>query len=127
MNKNEIEQHIIALEKNALQKWIEGDASGYLDLYAEDASYFDPFWDKRLEGHKEMENFYENFVGVFLSSYEMKRPMVCVTDQMAVLSYELVVNSGNISHNWNCSEVYMLQEDGGWKIVHSHWSFYRPM
>ncbi len=46
----DISETIIALEKRALEKWNQGDPSGYLDLSAEDATYFDPSLERRLNG-----------------------------------------------------------------------------
>jgi len=40
--ESEITERIIALEKAALERWMNGDVYGYLELYAEDVTYFDP-------------------------------------------------------------------------------------
>lgn len=40
--KTDISGTIIALEKAALEMWNSGDPSGYINLSAEDVSYFDP-------------------------------------------------------------------------------------
>ena len=46
----DVAEHIISLERSALDRWIRGDPDGYLSLYANDATYFDPFRDKRVDG-----------------------------------------------------------------------------
>lgn len=49
-----IPEHIISLERSALDRWVRGDPEGYLGLYAKDATYFDPFRDKRIDGLDEL-------------------------------------------------------------------------
>jgi hypothetical protein len=51
-NTEELSATIIALEKAALEKWNQGDPSGYLDLSAEDVTYFDPSLEQRMDGLK---------------------------------------------------------------------------
>ena len=50
----DIAQHIISLERGALDRWIRADPDGYLSLYAIDATYFDPFCEKRVDGLDEL-------------------------------------------------------------------------
>jgi ketosteroid isomerase-like protein len=128
MNKENLTTTIIAMEKAALEEWNRGNPSGYLDIYAEDITYFDPFQEKRIDGFEKMQAFYESLRGsVQADSYEMIDPVVEFADEMAVLSYNLTSNSGGVTYRWNCSEVYQLQPDKQWKIIHNHWSFTRPM
>lgn len=46
----DVAHYIIYLERSALDRWIRADPDGYLSLYTKDATYFDPFRDKRLDG-----------------------------------------------------------------------------
>ena len=39
---------IVALERGAMDRWGKGDPGGYLDLYASDATYFDPSQERRI-------------------------------------------------------------------------------
>src|SRR5262249_6080456 len=41
---------IIAMERAALDRWGKGDPRGYLEIYAPDATYFDPMQDARIDG-----------------------------------------------------------------------------
>jgi hypothetical protein len=45
---------------------------------------------------------------------------------MAVLTYNLHTSSGETLWKENCTEVYRLEENNEWKIIHSHWSLTRP-
>ncbi|WP_238866022.1 YybH family protein [Proteiniphilum propionicum] len=119
----DISETIIALEKRALEKWNQGDPSGYLDLSAEDATYFDPSLERRLNGLDSLKKYYEPIKGqINVSKYEMLNPKVTAVNNMAVLTFTLhSYKAYNIS-KWSCTEVYRLEPNGQWKIVHTHWS-----
>ena len=128
MNQENLATTIIAMEKAALEEWNKGNPSGYLNIYAEDITYFDPFQEKRFDGFEKMKLFYESLRGsVQVENYEMIDPVVQIVGETAVLSYNLVSQSGNDVYRWNCTEVYQQQPDKQWKIIHNHWSFVRPM
>lgn len=128
MEKEKIALEIIALEKSALEKWNQGNPSGYLEIYSKDITYFDPFQQTRLDGFDALEKLYESLGGtVHVDRYEMLNPMVEVSPEMAVLSYNLISYSGEEIYKWNCSEVYKKEEGGIWKIIHNHWSFINPL
>lgn len=114
---------IITMEKSALERWNQGDPSGYLEIYSQHITYFDPFQDRRLDGLDKMEELYEGLRGkISADRYEMLHPVVEVTGNMAVLSYNLISYCGSECYKWNCTEVYK-REGNEWKIVHNHWSF----
>ena len=53
---------------------------------------------------------------------EIIDPLVQVIGDAAILSFRFVSHGSEGSMRWNCTEVYK-RLDGGWKIVHTHWSF----
>jgi uncharacterized protein (TIGR02246 family) len=128
--------HIISLERSALDRWIRADPDGYLSLYAPDATYFDPFREKRVDGLDELNARMAAMRGVTLPfkepRYDMINPVVRVEGKIAVLSFNLV-NYGKPSGSaeetvlarWNATEVYR-EIDGAWRIIHTHWSFTQP-
>jgi ketosteroid isomerase-like protein len=114
---------IIALEKSALEKWNQGDPSPYLDLSADSVTYFDPYLDSRLDGLEALSRYYEAMRGlVHVTKYEMLNPEVNGTENMAVLSFNLISHEGEKQSRWNCTEAYRLDADGKWKIIQTHWS-----
>jgi len=129
MNQENLAAAIIAMEKAALEKWNSGDPSGYLAIYAEDFTYFDPLLEKRLDGFEKIREYYGNIPaeGGQVEKYEMINPVVQISGETAVLSYNLVQYAGSVVYRWNCTEVYQQQPDRQWKIIHNHWSFTRPM
>ena len=123
MNKSAITEKIIALEKAAMEAWLDGNPSPFLELYSEDFTYFDPSMEKRLDGLDKIRELYEGMRGKLKTDrFEMVNPAVQLNGSMAVLSYNLVIFSGGTVWKENCTEVYSLGEDGKWRIVHSHFS-----
>ncbi|MEL7586738.1 MAG: DUF4440 domain-containing protein [Prolixibacteraceae bacterium] len=125
--ESEISKRIIALEKAALERWMNGDVQGYLELYADDVTYFDPMLEKRLDGLKELTELYEPWQGkIKASGYEVIAPEVQADENTAVLTFNLISSAGDTTYKWNCTEVYRKEKGGKWKIVHSHWSYTKP-
>ena len=132
----DIVKHIISLERGALDRWIRADPDGYLSLYATDATYFDPFREKRVDGLDELKERTAAMRGITLPftepRYEMINPVVQVDGNVAVLTFNLV-NYGKptgsaeetILARWNATEIY-CEVDGAWRIIHTHWSFTQP-
>ena len=129
-------EHIISLERSALDRWIRADPDGYLSIYTEDATYFDPFRDKRLDGLDELNTLAAAMRGITLPftepRYEMLGPRVDVDGNIAVLTFNLV-NYGKptgsaqetVLARWNATQVYR-RRNGEWRIAHTHWSFTQP-
>lgn len=118
---------IIVMEKSALARWCNGDPSGFLEISADDVVYFDPFLEKRLDGHEELTKLYESLRGkIFTDQYEMVNPKVQLSKEMAVLTFNFNSRVNDIEYKWNCTEVYRLEADGNWKIIQTHWSITKP-
>ena len=131
--KNEGEEQIasmiIKLEEEALKKWFQGDSSGYRDLWSkQNFSYFDSVCAHRVDTHEEISDFVKGAVDgkLFAESYDFVNPRVQFGGDMAVLTYQLHANTTLINMHYNCIEVY-LKEGDEWHVIHSTWSFIRPM
>lgn len=127
MDKRTVTETIIALETAALDAWHKGNPSPYLELYSKDFTYFDPAHEKRLDGWDKIKAFYESMRGkVNMDKFEIINPVVQSTGTMAVLTYNLRSYSGETLWKENCTEVYRMEENNEWKIIHSHWSLTQP-
>lgn len=120
---------LLQLERQALARWGNGQTAGYSDLYSESVSYFDPLVEKRIDGLPAMRQYYAPWEGkISVARFEMLNPEVVVSEGLALLTYNLVnyvkdENGSEIPGScWNCTEVF-CEENGGWRIIHSHWSF----
>ena len=125
---------IIALERAALDRWGRGDPRGYIETFAQDITYFDPFTERRIDGVDAMKAMLEPLVGkIKVDRYEMLNARVQqggAGGAVAVLSFNLVSHTRDshgspTSVRWNSTEVYQ-RTAGKWKIIHSHWSFTTP-
>jgi len=122
---------IIALERAALDRWGRGDPQGYIETFAPEITYFDPFTERRVDGIDGMKAMLKPFVGkIKIDRYEMLNPRVQQTGDVAVLSFNLLSHVRNPDGSprtvrWNSTEVYR-RIAGKWKIVHNHWSFTKP-
>lgn len=132
--KNEDERklaaEIISLEKAALDKWFDGNSSGYVELWSKKSfSYFDGVWDRRVDSHAEIEKFVKSVVDgkLYADSYDFRNPRVQFGGDVAVLTYQLYADTTLINMKYNCIEVFQKEDNGEWHVIHSTWSFIRPM
>jgi ketosteroid isomerase-like protein len=123
---------IIEMEQKALQRWGKGDPSGYFEIMAPDTTYFDPTLAKRVDGVEALHAVIDPFRGkIRVERAEMIDPKVQQQGDMAVLTFNLVSHGAQLGDGprgevrWNATEVYR-KTSGGWRIVHSHWSYTRP-
>lgn len=122
---------VIALERAALDRWGKGDPKGFLETYAPEITYFDPFTERRVDGLTAITDYYRPIAGkVKVSAYEMIGAKIQRHGDVAVLTYNLrsegVQPDGKqVTARWNSTSVY-ARVGGRWKMIHSHWSFTTP-
>lgn len=115
-----IAQHLLALERAALDRWGKGDPSGFLELNAPDVTYFDP--EHRIDGLPALTTLYESIRGkIRIDRDEIIDPRVQVIGDAAILTYRFDSHGSEGVMHWNATEVYR-RSAGQWQIVHSHWS-----
>jgi len=126
MTENEVSQHILALERGALDRWCKGDPDGFLEISAPDVVYFDPFLPQRIDGLPALQKYYAQLRGkVLADGYELVAPEVQVHDEIALLTFRFVSHGKDLEMRWNTTEVYRHCAQG-WRIIHSHWSLTQP-
>lgn len=124
MNHENVQETIIALEREALTRWCKGDPFGFSDGAADDVSYFDHISEARVDGIAALKQHLRQFEGkVNVPRFEMPNARVRLHNDMAVLTFNWHTYSldGALTSRWNASEVYS-RGDGEWKLVHAHWS-----
>lgn len=124
--------HIVAMERAALDRWGAGDPRGYLEIMAPDVTYFDPSQEQRVDGLRAMTDLLVSWTGkIKVDRYDMVSPIVQRHGDAAILTFNLVSyrrradGTEHVIAHWNSTEAY-ARIDGRWRIVHSHWSFVRP-
>ncbi|MCM1254815.1 MAG: nuclear transport factor 2 family protein [Duncaniella sp.] len=122
-------RHIIGIEEDALKKFLDGDMSGYRELWSRNSfTYFDAVTKERVEDVREMDGFLDRLEGN-LKTYDYKfvNPRVQSCGDMAVLTYQLFAHTNRNDIRYNCIEVFQKEDDVKWHVIHSTWSTIRPM
>ena len=118
-------EEILAQERRALDQWSSGRASGYIEIDADDVTYFDDIGAHgRIEGIDALRQYFAGLDGqIPPHEYEMADPHVQVYGDTGILSfrYELTMEDGSAGQPWKASSVYHRIGDE-WRIVHAHWS-----
>lgn len=127
--QQQLAAHLIGLEKAALDKWFRGDTSGYEQLWSKRSfTYFDGVVAHRVEDHATIAAFLKTIEGkLYAEHYDFCEPRVQFGEDMAVLTYQLFAKTSLIDMQYNCIEVFQKEENGEWHVIHSTWSFLRPM
>lgn len=122
-------EYIIGLEQSALEKWFKGDTSGYEQLWSKRSfTYFDAVVTERVDDHATIAKFLKTIDGkLFADGYDFRHPRVQIGQDMAVLTYQLFAKTTLIDMEYNVVEVYQKEDNGEWHVIHSTWSFIRPM
>ncbi len=124
MEASKIKATIIALEKQALALWNNGNPDGFLELSSDDVVYIDPAFTNKFEGKKALEDYYNTVRGkIKIDRYEMINPTVQLSADIAVLTYNYEVQRDGQTFRMSCTEVYESDMLNQWKIIHTHWSF----
>jgi len=122
------EELIMSIEKAALDRWSEGDTTGFIELGAEEMTYFDPTLNTRLDGGDAFKKYLSSIHGKFhIDRFEILNPKVQLHGDVGILTFNLnnYSKDGKITSRWNSTEVYR-QIKGEWKLIHSHWSNTNP-
>jgi ketosteroid isomerase-like protein len=121
-----------AMERAALDRWGKGDPQGYLNIMADEVTYFDPVQETRVDGIDAMRQMLAPITGrIKVTRFDMINPKVQRHGDSALLTFNLVSyvaqpdGSERAIARWNSSELYALV-GGKWCIVHSHWSYITP-
>ena len=128
--QKDVPANIIAMERAALDRWNHGDPQGYLESFAPEVTYFDPYTEKRVDGFAAMKEFLTPLTGKIQGTYEMMNPQVQQHGDVALLTFNLVrqgtaPDGAPVTVRWNSTETY-ARISGQWRIIHSHWSFIKP-
>lgn len=125
----ELAAHIIKCERDALDKWFKGDISGYRELWSRTSfTYFDGDNPERVDDHDTIGRFLDGLAGkLFADRYDFRNPRVQFGSDMALLTFQLYADTNLIDMRYNCVELYQKEGDDQWRVIHSTWSFIRPM
>ena len=120
------DQEIIALERSALDKWAQGDTGGYIDISADEITWFDftPGEQLRIDGLQAVRNYLKPFIGnIPPHTYDLVNPKVQIYGNTAILTFHWKgsLTDGTPLDGYKVTAVYNWK-DGKWRQVHAHWS-----
>jgi ketosteroid isomerase-like protein len=125
MERANAKQAILARERSALDRWSQGDPMGYVDVDANDVTYFDDVGaHTRVDGIEAMRDYFASLAGkIPTHRYELLDPKVQFYGEIGILTlrYQPTMPDGTVLPCWKATSVYRLTE-GTWRIVHAHWS-----
>ena len=120
------EQEIIALERSALDMWAQGNTDGFINISADDITWFDftPGAQLRIDGLQAVSNFLKPLTGnIPPHTYEIVNPKVQMYGNTAILTFHWKgsMPDGTPMDEWKVTSVYNWR-DRKWRQVHAHWS-----
>jgi ketosteroid isomerase-like protein len=119
-------EELLAIEHGAMDGWLKGDPDKFLSTLDAEITYFHVMTRKRLEGLAAVKTLCEQYRGrPLFDSYEITEPMVQVTGDVAVLTYQFSTRNGAATAHWNATQVYKRKKEG-WRVIHTHWSTTQP-
>ncbi len=113
---------IVALERKAMDGWIQGNPDPLLAVADADITYFHVMTEKRVDGRAALMALVEPYRGrALFDSYDMLEPKVQAGGSTAVLTYILLRRNGSVTSRWNATQIYQKKAEG-WRVIHTHWS-----
>ena len=121
----ETEQAIVAQERRALEQWAKGNPLGYLEIDADDVTYFDDIGaHSRVDGIGAMRTYLGSLKDkIPPHRYEIVNPKVQLYGDIGILTlrYHAYGADAQPMARWKATSVYRRVDDQ-WRIVHAHWS-----
>ena len=122
-------EKIIAMEKDALDKFYRGDTSGYQKLWSKNnISYFDANTFRRWDTYEQCYDFLINRAEgkLYCETYDFVAPRLQFGQDVAVLTYQLHADTNFGETHYNVIEVYHQLGEDEWEVVQSTWAPIRP-
>ncbi len=118
----ETNEEPLALEKAAMEGWRKGDPGPMLATLDRDVTYYHVMTGGRLDGLEAVKTLMEPYRGKPLfDSYEISEAKTQRSGSLAVLTYTLATQQGEVNRRWHGTQVYQRTEHG-WRVIHTHWS-----
>jgi ketosteroid isomerase-like protein len=119
-----VQDTLVAQLRAAMNRWYNGDPSGYAALFADDVTYFAPVTAGRLEGIDALRALFAPVAGkINIPRFEMLNPLLQLHDNIGILTYNVYeyAHGDSATTRWNATEVYR-RIGNDWRIIHGHWS-----
>ena len=129
-------EELLASERATAERWIRADTEFLARQMAPDAVYFDTYSPERLDGAdaimqhmhgigEAMREMLRSRGRTQLDRFEILRPHLQQSGDMAVLTYHWVGHIDDERSRWRTTVVYERRA-GAWRSIHAHWSAVQP-
>lgn len=131
MSDQELLDLLVSIERLMLDPWSQGKPGAGVEALplADDCTLMDDIGGyDRLQGPEAVRAYGRSLEGqIPPHNYEIARPHLQRRATVAVLTfyYHPTLPDGTEGSNWKVTSVY-TEEPGGWQLLHTNWSFYRP-
>lgn len=120
------EKDVIALEHSALDKWSQGNPNRFIDISADDVTWYEftPGKQPRIDSLKAVRKYLESLEGLIPPhTYEIENPKVQLYENTAILTFHWkgASKDGTPMEKWKVTSVYHWK-NSKWQMVHAHWS-----
>ena len=123
-DKQSVFETILAQDKAAFERWYQGDPFAYLDIMAEEVTYFSPFANRILDGKSTVYAAVAPAEGQIHSpGFAIIDPKIQLGESIAVITFLLseLDEEGAQTAGWKVTEI-CRQVDDNWRIIHLHYS-----
>jgi hypothetical protein len=121
--EKEVGRILMAREEAVLDRWDNGDPTGFVANADESISYFDPSLEYRLDGLQAFSDYLSPLKGkIHNPPRKIVSPEVRVFGETALVTYTDEYAFDGRRSLWHVTEVYGRMKNGNWKLIHSHWS-----
>lgn len=115
---------ILLQARTAFERWYQGDPFAYLELMAEEVTYFSPYVSSRVEGKSAVEAIVAPIEGqIHVPKFEILNPELQLGESIAAFTFHLneFDDDGALMTGWKVTEIYRQMGDE-WRIIHAHYS-----
>lgn len=123
-DKQKVFDTLLAQDKAAFERWYQGDPFAYLDIMADEVTYFSPFANSILDGKSTVYAAIAPAEGQIHSpGFAVIDPKIQLGENIAVLTFILSeLDEGGVqTAGWKVTEV-CRQVGDNWRIIHLHYS-----
>jgi ketosteroid isomerase-like protein len=122
--ERDVSEKISTRVQSVAERFYNKDPLAYVELLAEDVTYFAPITPGRVEGKEAVRALFVPFQGkLSVPKFEILNPKLQLHGDIGIFTYNLneYDASGAVATRWNSTEVYRRLGDQ-WQAVHAHWS-----
>lgn len=113
-------EQVRAAAENHAKLFSSADKEGWLDLYAENASFTDPYPAPALVGREGLIEFWDRVYGL-ASNYSFEVQSIVTAHDRAAMTFTMTLESGGARYAFDGVDVFLVDEDGKIAEFTAYW------